>query len=266
MYQVEDEPIETIHLYVVREGDKRPSLIPVIISVFALSILIAIGVSTPYKQPEQRAFIRVPAVLLPVRVFSAQIAIIPTGIRTYPATFAHGTLTITNGSVIAQELPPGMTFTSNSGISVTTDAAVFVPAGSANGYGYATTTAHVSRVGINLPTLSINQVVGTSLFVRNLSAFTGGKPAYSVSFVTEQDRVRTIVKARSAIARQLAGLHYPCKESYFSDDHKVTLSWRCQFVTYSVPSYMRVISVTIQGKDLLLVVVFVARPRLFWAK
>src|ERR1700719_3011770 len=109
MYKVDDEPIDTIHLYVVREGDKRPSLLPVLISVFALSILIAIGVLTPYQQPEQRASIRVPAALLPIKTFSASEPIIPTGIKTYPATTAHGTLTITNGSVISQVIPEGFT-------------------------------------------------------------------------------------------------------------------------------------------------------------
>lgn len=71
MYQVDDEPIETIYVYVLREGKEHPSLVPVLISVFALSILIAIGVLIPYKQPEQRASIRVPAVLLPLTTFSA---------------------------------------------------------------------------------------------------------------------------------------------------------------------------------------------------
>ena len=71
MYQVEDEPIETIHLYVVREGQKRPSLALVIISFLALSILIAFGVLIPYQQPELRTAIRVPAVLLPLKTFTA---------------------------------------------------------------------------------------------------------------------------------------------------------------------------------------------------
>lgn len=47
MYQVEDEPVETIHLYVVREGQLRPSLIPVLMSILALSLVIAVGVLVP---------------------------------------------------------------------------------------------------------------------------------------------------------------------------------------------------------------------------
>src|SRR6266849_6102823 len=141
MYQVEDEPIETIHLYVVREGQKRPSVWPVIIAVIALSFLIAIGVSTPYQQPEQRVSLRVPAVPTVLKTFSAAIKIVPTGIKTYPATYAHGTLTISNGSIITQTLPAGFLAVSNSGVSVVTNSSVFVPAGNANGFGVATVAA-----------------------------------------------------------------------------------------------------------------------------
>lgn len=261
MYQVEDEPIETIHLYVVREGDKRPSLIPVIISVFALSILIAIGISTPYKQPEQRTSLRVPAVLSFMRTFSVAIKIVPTGIKSYPATFAHGTLTITNGSVISQELPKGFIVTADSGIEAAIDQAVFIPAGSANGFGISMVSAHLLTSGINMSTLSINQVIGTSLFVRNLSAFTGGTPAYSVKFITSNDRSLAISNARAIVASKVVGLHYPCQETITN-----VLIWHCQFITYSVPSYMHVTSVQLQGKEVLIHAWFVPRPRPGWAK
>src|SRR5437867_543876 len=101
MQTVDDKP-ETIHLYVVREELPRPSFAPIILSVFALLLLVAVSVVSPYQQPVTRAVIRVPAVLLPIRTFSATVAVTPTGIRVYPATIAHGILTITNGSVIAQ--------------------------------------------------------------------------------------------------------------------------------------------------------------------
>src|SRR5215467_2618393 len=116
MFEVEDEPIETLHIYVVREQPPRPSLLPIVLSVVALSILIAIGVLSPTEQPVTRAVIRVQAVPLPVRDFSVSVPVIPTGVKTYPATIAHGTLTITNGSVIAQTLPAGFTTVSNTNI------------------------------------------------------------------------------------------------------------------------------------------------------
>ncbi len=266
MYQVEDEPVETVHLYVIREGDKRPSLLPVIISVLALSFLIAIRVLTPYTQPEQRASIRVPAVPLFTKTFSTAIKVVPTGVKNYPATVAHGMLSISNGSVISQTLPAGFTVMATGGTQVATDAAVFVPAANADGFGMATVAAHIVVAGVNLPTLAINQVIGTSLFIRNLSPFTGGSPAYSVRFATNKDKADAVWRARNLLASEAVGLHYPCKESQFVADSKMTLTWRCQFVTFHAPSWVHVTRVILQGNSLLVDVVFVARPKHIWAK
>jgi hypothetical protein len=265
MHQVDDEPMETLHIYLEREQPPHPSLLPIFLSFIALSLVIAIGVLSPNQQPEQRASIRVPAVLLPIRTFTAVAQVIPTGIKTYPATTAHGALTITNGSVISQTLPAGLTFISNSGISVMTDTAVFVPAGNANGYGYATVGAHALTSGNagNIPALAIDTVEGSSVYVRNLAAFQGGRDAYSVKFVTAQDRQTALVKARQHLAVLSAGLHYPCLESINS---AVRLTWHCQYVTYHIPSYMHMTGVKLQGKNLIIAVVFVVRPVHIWVK
>ena len=67
---------------------------------------------------------------------------------------------------------------------VVTDRAVFVPAGNANGYGYATVSAHALLSGKagNIPAYTINQVEGSSVFIRNLTAFHGGRDSYSVKY------------------------------------------------------------------------------------
>src|SRR6266702_1522251 len=113
MFQVDDKPVETLHIYVVREAAPKPSLLPIVLSVSAFLILVVVGVLSPTQQPVTRAVIRVPAVLLPPSTFIARVPVIPTGVRTFPATTARGTLTITNGSVIAQILPAGFTTVSN---------------------------------------------------------------------------------------------------------------------------------------------------------
>src|SRR5258708_2805052 len=94
MFEVEDEPTETLHIYVVREAAPKPSLLPIVLSVLALLTLVTVGVLSPAQQPVTRAVIRIPAVLLPPRTFIAHVPVIPTGIKTYPATTAHGSLTI----------------------------------------------------------------------------------------------------------------------------------------------------------------------------
>ncbi len=251
MLHVDEQP-ETLHIYVVREEAPKPQLFPIVLSALALFVLVVLSVAVPYQQPVTRVTIRVPAILLPFKTFTATTAIVPTGIKTYPATTAHGILTITNGSVIEQTLPAGLTFMSSSGISIVTDRATYVPPGSADGYGLSTVPAHVLTAGINLATLSVDQTLGTSLYVRNLQPFTGGRPAYSMKVVTAQDRQRAIQKTRSVLARVSIGLHYPCNDALTIGKQTVNESWRCQFVTYRLPEFYHVTGIKLVGKNLIL--------------
>ncbi len=264
--QVVDDEAETIHLYVVREEEKRPyTAFPIFCALLCLVSIVVVTLYSaehPYYEHER---LTVPATFLPLKVFKADVPIIPTGVKTYPATYAHGVLTITNGSVVSQELPAGLIFTGNPGTSVITDSSVFVPAGSANGFGMSTVSAHLLTSGINLSTLAIDQVVGTSLYVRNLSPFTGGRPAYTVKFITSNDRDMATSKARELVASQKAQvpafLVSPCKENQLRDVSKMVITWRCQFATYRVPSFMRVMAAHLIGKSFLVDVVFVPRPK-----
>lgn len=269
MDQVEED-IETIHLYVVREGQKRSSPIPAIIWILVLLFLAAPGTVIPYQQPEIRETLRIPAVFF-AKTFSAAEAIIPTGVKTYPATPAQGTLTITNGSVISQELPTGLIFTGADGKEVTTDAAVFVPPGSASGYGAATVSAHTLTSGKkgNIPALDINSVEGGSVYIRNLMAFTGGQDAWSVKVVTPQDKQTALVSAREYLAawtiRTKALLESPCSESTVFGT-MLGVTWLCRFAAYPrLPGY-HINRVRIEGRNLLVDVAFTPYPRTFPGK
>ena len=271
MYQVEDKPIETVHVYVVREGQQRPSLAPVIIPCFVLFFLIAIGVLIPYQPPLQRATLRVPAVPLPLKTLRVSEPVTATGIKTAPATQAQGTLTIANGSVIAQELPKGLLFFGKSGVEVATDAAVFVPAGSATGFGIADVPAHATAGGKagDIPALDIDSVEGSSVYIRNLRPFTGGQDTYLVKFVTPQDRQTALMAARAyltaRVTRIKAILEHPCSESA-SFGRMLRVTWVCRFAVYPNLLGFRVTGVRIAGEVLLVDVVFAARPRLFPGK
>jgi hypothetical protein len=262
MLHVDDQP-ETLHIYVVRDEVPRPQLYPIFLSVLALASLVALAVVFPYQQPVMRATIRVPAVLLPLKTFTAKVAVIPTGVKTYPATTAHGILTITNGSVISQTIPQGFRLG-----NVITDSSVFVPAGSANGYGYATVAAHAlihGKAG-NIPAYTINQVEGSSVYIRNLLSFRGGRDGYSVKVITPKDRSVATAKARDTLLTMSFGLHYPCNEAFSVNKRAVHATWRCQFVAYQLPPFMHVTGVRIIGRNLLLSVWFVPRPTRLWVK
>ncbi len=268
MFQVDEKPetLETIHLYVVREGEKRPSLFPAILSFLALSLLIAFSALLPYQQPEIQTAIRVPAVLLPLKTFRVSVSVTPTGTRTYPATSAHGTLTLTNGSILSEELPRGAIFTGKDGVEVVTDAAVFVPPGSASAFGAATVSAHAVIGGLlgNIQALDIDQVVGTSLYIRNLQDFTGGKESYQVRFITFQDRLAALARARQSLNHNISSglLQAPCREST-DGDRTIRVSWSCRFVTYEAPQLpgLKVLHVTVAGRVVVLDIVYVERPR-----
>jgi hypothetical protein len=255
--QTVDKQPETIHLYVVREKEPKPSVFPIVLSALFLIVLLAFCVLTPYQQPVTRAVIRVPAVLLPLKTFTATTAIIPTGVKVFPATTAHGVLTITNGSTIAQVIPAGFSIQ-----NVVTDRAVYVPGGNANGYGWAQVTAHVLMAGKNgnIPAYAINSVIGSSIYIRNLSVFTSGKNSYAVKFATAQDKQTAITKARDILAMQINGLHYPCQELYLQNALQISVSWRCMFVTYSVPSYMHVTGARLVGRNVIVSVLYTIRP------
>ena len=270
--QTIDEKPETIHLYVVREDEPRPSFAPVVLSLFVLLLLVVVSVVFPYQEPEERKTLQIPAVFLPLQTFTTSIQIIPTGIKTYPATNAIGTLTLTNGSVVTQELPLGLIFSTRSGIEVQTMTSVFVPSGSALGYGIAVVQAKVIVSGIhgNIPAYSINAVYGTSLYIRNLKRFTGGRDTYSVKVETSQDRQTATDSAKISLTAQVAHikaiLAYPCKESSQIKNIVVGLTWTCQYVTYTIPSYMKVTHIRLVGKNLLIDVVYVPKPRRMWIK
>ncbi len=265
-----DEPIETVHLYVVREKEKEPfTFLPLCAAVLCLAFIVGVTVYSgqhPSYEHETRV---IPAHFLPLQTFSTTQQVIPTGVKTYPATTAHGILTITNGSVVSQELPLGVVFISNSGVSVKTDQKVFVPAGSAEGFGIATVSAHLLTAGINMATLDVDQVLGTSLYIRNLDPFTGGKPAYSIKAITPQDKQVALDIAKASLALQRdrvqAMLAAPCKESS-AISRIAQLTWKCQFVAYPYVPGMQISAIRLRGKNLLVDVAFVAPPKRVWVK
>ena len=273
MQTVEEKPIETIHLYVVREDARKPpSPLPVILAVLCVLVIIAVTVYSGNHPYYEHQTLRIPAQFLPLQIFSATGPIIPTGVKTYAATTAHGTLTVTNGSVIAATLPKGIIFTGKSGVEVVTDEAIFVPAGSAAGYGYATVSAHAMVRGKsgNITAYDINRVEGSSIYIRNLTSFHGGKDSYSVPLQLPQDKRTAIDAARAILTAQEAKIQaflaYPYHETTQVKNLVVGLSWTCQFVTYHIPAFYHVTGIRIIGKNLLIDVWFVARPIRVWVK
>jgi hypothetical protein len=159
-----------------------------------------------------------------------------------------------------------MIVTGNDGVEVTTSEAVTVPAGNPPSYGIARVLSHaiVSGSEGNIAAFDINQVYGTSLYIRNLQHFTGGKDAYSVMFATAQDRATALTKAHVTLMQQIFTrlLYQPCVE-LVTGTKILQVTWTCQFFTYNVPSlpHVRVLHVRVVGKTVFLAITYTQRPK-----
>lgn len=165
------------------------------------------------------------------------------------------------GAIIGQNVLAGFTID-----GIATDQAVYVPAGSADGFGRATVPAHALTNGKsgNAVALAINAVIGSSLYIRNLTAFSGGRDSYSVKFITAEDRALALSKSRNLLTASVTGLHYPCTEQVSG---VVTVIWRCIFVKYSVPTYMHVSGARSSGRNVIVSVLYIEHPMpMRWVK
>lgn len=282
MYELEDEEMETLHVYVYKEEPKKPMpqhvrdriLAIGIIMTYILAGVLAVGFITLIPSPSTVTTVQVPALYLPIKIYTAKAPIIPTGTKTIPATTATGTLTIYNGSILSHELPSGLILTSKDGVEIATDQAVTIPAGSAPNYGIATVPAHAVATGSagNIQAYDINAVYGTDLTIKNLTAFHGGNDAFTVTFATADDTHTALTKAQYALSAQekqhKALLARPCQEKTEQKPLALAVTWTCQFVTYTAPPGVQVVSAQVKGKVVLLQVQvkIVVRPHPFIGK
>lgn len=196
----------------------------------------------------------VPAVLLPVQTITVSVPIAATGVKSYPATQAHGSLTISNGGSLTESLQAGFLLTTSSGVEVATDQGVTIPPGNGQSYGVATVSAHAVMAGSsgNIPAGSVDRTYGMDIFIRNLSAFSGGADAYAVRYETNQDKQAALATAsvQAEAKKPLELLLKPCSEITSQQSSQVSITLRCQPVTYRVPAGMQlqIVGVRVEGR------------------
>ena len=146
-----------------------------------------------------------------------------------------------------------------------TDAPVSVPGANPPAYGMATVSVHAVTPGRrgNLAALAINQVYGTSLYLRNLHPLTGGHDAVTRRVLTAQDRVTALAQAHTTLRAKLFNrlLYQPCLE-HIVGTTSLEVTWTCQLFTYTVPSlpHVRVLHVQVMGRIVSLTITYVPRP------
>src|SRR5712692_7227669 len=133
-----------------------------------------------------------------------------TGHRHQDASAASGILTFYNGNASPQTVAIGTVFTGSDGLQVATDQAVTIPAANPPYLGQATITASTLRAGSagNIHVYDINGTVSSSVFVKNLAAFTGGRDARTYQAVAPQD-IQNATSTLQAIVVQAMPFAFP---------------------------------------------------------
>ncbi len=264
----EDQEMETVYVYMTTEPPEpeehpkqpEPPIQWAQVQQWLLGCLAVLMLSGFCLLPDSPVYITrtisVPAIPLPLVQLTTSVTIIPTGVTTIPARQAHGTLTIYNGSILQEALPAGFIVTTHSGVEIATNQAVMIPAANPPTEGTATVLAYAVIAGAagNIAPGSLNQADGTSLVVKNLTAFTGGQDASSEHVITSGDvqHALTAARARLSMQQSIGLLPTPCAEQSQQNATTLTLLWRCQYITYHAPPGVMPIGVRVQGDQIIL--------------
>jgi Baseplate J-like protein len=171
------------------------------------------------------------------------------------ARAATGTITFYNALFSSQTIPAGSVFVGADGIQVQTDATVSVPANNPPRDGIIGVAAHAVTPGRqgNIQALDINSATSSSLFVKNLDAFTDGRDERTFTIVTKRDIDTTAVPMKPILAHSMRGalegelktneelLVLPCLPAVESNHQPgdeaakvtITVSQTCDGIAYS---------------------------------
>jgi hypothetical protein len=126
-----------------------------------------------------------------------------TGTGYQKARAATGQVTFYNGLSIEQSVPAGTLLTGNDGESIRTDQTANIPPNVPPEDGYTTVPAHALHEGANgnIAAYDVSLALSSSLTVKNLAAFTGGRDARTFKAVAPQD-LTTLTTTVSATVTQ----------------------------------------------------------------
>lgn len=264
----EDEPLQTMHLYVYAEEPEKPvywnrdRIVTLVVGLLTLTLLVGLCF-VPSEPSYTTQTLTVPA-YFQTHAWQASVAILPTGKQAIPATPARGILTLYNGSIFTQQVPANFLVTTANGFAVATDQAVSIPPVNPPTLGIATVAAHAIIAGAqgNIPVDAIQQSYGSDISIKNLVPFTGGHDASVKIYATGEDQQHALEAARQQliIKQPVQLLAHPCTETIQPTEASVTVSWQCQYVTYQAPAGVQVLAVRLAGDRVFLLVRRIVHP------
>ena len=143
--------------------------------------------------------------LSPITV-SESLTVPATGHGHQDARAATGMLTFYNGLATVQQVPAGTIITGQHGTAVATEISVSVPPANPPSLGESSVASQATRTGSagNIPAEDINTTFASGLYVKNLTAFSGGQDARDFLLVTRADRDRAAAALQTKVSASMS--------------------------------------------------------------
>lgn len=261
---IPEEDMQTVHVFVYEDQPPwwtKDRLVTLAMGLLALALIVGLC-CIPTGPSSQLQTLTLPARFHALHI-QVRVSIHATGTTIYPATRATGLLTLYNGSILAQQLPAHFLLTTTNSLEIATSQAVVIPAANLPSLGVATVPAYAVLPGNqgNIQPDAIQATYGTSLEIKNLSAFTGGQDTSTKTVVTAHDKTTALETARAQLSTKqpLELQSSPCSENVSQQSSSLIVTWFCQYVTYQAPQGVQVLAVHLSGTRVVLTVRIVVR-------
>ena len=142
--------------------------------------------------------------LSPITLTQAQ-TVPATGHGHQDARQATGSLTFYNGLSTVRQVAAGTVLSGQDGSRVATDASMSIPPANPPSFGETSVPAHAVQVGAsgNIRAEDVNATLATGLYVKNLTAFTGGQDARDYRIVTQADRDTSTASLQAKVSASM---------------------------------------------------------------
>jgi hypothetical protein len=197
MRVVDEEPMETLHLYVVPEDQLPPkrdylAIFMVNFCFIVLIGIIAISILAPSPDHEVSFSLVIQGYSLAPVTKTIKVTAIATGKQYVPATTATGMITFYNGAIYSQIIPFGTVLKGADGIKVVTDEQAVIPPAvqtTPPTYGQVSVAAHALISGVvgNIQAGDINEACCVTSVIAQNTLFHGGRDAYTYTYLSDQD-------------------------------------------------------------------------------
>ena len=195
--RVVDEPMETLHLYVVPEnqlppnGDHLAIFMMIFCSLFLIGIIV-LSVLVPAPDHNVEFPLAIEGYSLPPVSKTVKITTIATGKQYVPPTTATGMITFYNGAIYTQIIPINTILKGADGVSVITDAQATIPPAEQTippTYGQTSVPAHAVAPGSlgNIQAGDINEACCVTSVIAQNASFHGGRDAYTSTYLSDKD-------------------------------------------------------------------------------